>query len=64
MYEDVLPDRVQIAVGSLDEPGRVHIDDHVWTREQISWFQVTDNLPRFAASSSAVATKAPQPGEA
>ena len=36
MYEDVLPDRVQIAVGSLDDPDRVHIDDHVWTREQIA----------------------------
>ncbi|HEU5295477.1 MAG TPA: GFA family protein [Burkholderiaceae bacterium] len=58
MHEEVLADRVQIAVGSLDQPQRVGIDDHVWTREQIPWFQVADRLPRFAASSSAVPTRA------
>lgn len=54
MHERVLSDRVQITVGSLDEPERVHIDDHVWTEQQIPWFQVADSLPRFANSSSAV----------
>jgi hypothetical protein len=58
MHEQVLADRVQIAVGSLDEPDRVRIDDHVWTEDSISWFEVSDELPRFARSSSAVATKA------
>ncbi|HEY5807618.1 MAG TPA: GFA family protein [Povalibacter sp.] len=62
MREDVLNDRVQICVGSLDEPGRVRIDDHVWTSEQISWFEVRDDLPRFARSSSAVPSKAESPG--
>jgi hypothetical protein len=59
MHEDVLADRVQIAVGSLDEPARVRIDDHVWTEQQIPWFQVADDLPRFAQSSTAVPTRAP-----
>lgn len=58
MHEDVLMDRVQVAVGSLDEPERVHIDDHVWTAQAISWFRVADELPRFARSSSAVPTRA------
>jgi hypothetical protein len=58
MHEDVLADRVQVAVGSLDEPQRIHIDDHVWTEQQLPWFQIDDQLPRFARSSSAVATKA------
>src|SRR5262252_3577427 len=30
MHEEVLADRMLIAVGSLDEPGRARIDDHVW----------------------------------
>jgi hypothetical protein len=58
MHEEVLAERVQIAVGSLDEPGRVRIDDHVWTKDRIPWFDVADSLPRFRTSSSAVETKA------
>lgn len=58
MHEDVLADRVQVAVGSLDEPDRVAIDDHVWTGSGIAWFEVRDALPRHPRSSPAVATRA------
>lgn len=58
MREQVLADRVQICVGSLDIPDRVQLDDHVWRRSRVSWFDMTDALPRFDKSSSAVATKA------
>jgi hypothetical protein len=58
MHEEVLADRMLIAVGSLDEPDRVHIDDHVWTKDQVAWFKIADGLPRFDTNSSAVATKA------
>ena len=60
MHEEVLADRMLIAVGSLDEPNQVHIDDHVWTKDQISWFRIDDALPRFRTSSSRVPTKAAQ----
>jgi hypothetical protein len=58
MREEVLADRVQICVGSLDSPDDVRIDDHVWFSERISWFDVKDELPRFQQSSSAVASRA------
>ena len=58
MHEDVLADRMLVAVGSLDEPGRVRIDDHVWTKDQVSWFRIEDGLPRFRTNSSAVKTLA------
>lgn len=58
MHEDVLADRVQITIGSLDDPARVRIDDHVWTAQQIPWFEIADDRPRFSASSSAVPSKA------
>ncbi|MDX1527885.1 MAG: GFA family protein [Gammaproteobacteria bacterium] len=61
MHEEVLDDRVQITVGSLDEPDRVRMDDHVWTQEQIAWFEVEDELTRFDKSSTAVASKASEP---
>jgi len=58
MREDVLADRVQVCVGTLDEPSRVRIDDHVWTRSRVSWFDTCDDLPRFERSSTAVASLA------
>lgn len=58
MHEEVLAERVQIAVGSLDAPERIRPDDHVWTQHQLPWFEITDDLPRFPQSSSAVASKA------
>lgn len=47
MVEEAIRDRVQITVGSLDEPGRVSVDDHVWTEDQVAWLDVKDDLPRF-----------------
>ena len=58
MHEEVLADRVLVSVGSLDEPQRVHVDDHVWTQDRIPWFDIKDELKRFARNSSAVPTRA------
>jgi hypothetical protein len=58
MHEEVLGDRVQVALGSLDEPQRVRPNDHVWTQDQLPWFEVKDELQRFPQNSSAVPTKA------
>jgi hypothetical protein len=58
MHEEVLSDRMLVTVGSLDEPQRVRPDDHVWTQDQLPWFDVSDRLPRFTRNSSAVASKA------
>jgi len=58
MHEEILNDRVQIAVGTLDDPSGVRIDDHVWTDQQIPWFRIADDLPRFRQSSSNVPSKA------
>ena len=58
MHEEILIDRVQVAIGSLDEPQLVLPDDHVWTQDQLPWFEIADKLPRFKQSSSAVPTQA------
>lgn len=58
MHEEILADRVLITLGSLDEPGRVTPDDHVWTSARVAWFEISDDLPRFAKISDAVASKA------
>ncbi len=58
MHEEVLGDRVQVTLGSLDKPERVHPDDHVWTQDQLSWFEINDQLRRFPQGSSAVPSRA------
>lgn len=58
MREEVLADRVQVSIGSLDDPGRVQIHDHVWTSSRVPWFDTCDDLPRFPRSSTAVPSKA------
>lgn len=58
MREDVLAERVQVCAGTLDDPNGVRMDDHVWTSEQVGWFDLRDELPRFQQSSSAVPSKA------
>lgn len=58
MREDVLGDRVQVCVGSLDAPERIRIDDHVWTQSRLPWFDVADALPRFEQNSTAVPSRA------
>ncbi len=58
MHEEVLQDRWQIALGSLDDPGRVQPDDHVWTERQLPWLKIEDGLPRFPRNSNRVPSKA------
>jgi hypothetical protein len=58
MREEVLAERVQICVGTLDDAASVTIDDHVWTDSRIPWFEVRDELPRFGRSSTAVPSQA------
>jgi hypothetical protein len=58
MHEAVLGDRVQVAIGSLDNPERVRPDDHVWTQQQLPWLRIEDGLPRFPTISPAVPSRA------
>lgn len=58
MHEEVLEDRVQVALGSLDNPERIAPQDHVWTDSRIPWFEIEDELPRFPRNSNAVPSKA------
>ena len=52
-YESVRwPDEVHITVGSLDHPEDMPPQGHVFTEEQIPWFHIADELPRFAKTSS------------
>jgi hypothetical protein len=59
MKESVLGDRVQVSLGSLDRPGDVTPDDHVWTRSQLPWLHIDDDLPRYPRNSPAAPSHAP-----
>jgi len=48
-YENVeMPDEVHILAGALDQPDAVRPSAHVFSEEQLAWFDVADELPRFA----------------
>jgi len=48
---DRYPDEIHLYVASLDDPDAVPPQFHVHTGEQLSWFEVHDQLPRFALGS-------------
>ncbi len=58
MHEEILEEQVQVTLGSLDHPERIHPQDHVWTRSRIPWFEIDDTLPRFFMSSPASPSQA------
>jgi hypothetical protein len=49
MRVDHQPDALDLAMGSLDDPGAVSPTFHIWTQSRVPWFDVRDDLPRYAA---------------
>ena len=47
------PDWVNINTASLDHPGEVPPNHHIYTRSRISWFETADDLPRHPAGREA-----------
>ena len=41
---------VEINVGTLDDPGVVTPQYHIWCNSQVSWFDTQDELPRYPES--------------
>lgn len=41
---------VEINIGTFDDPEAVTPEYHVWCDSRISWFDTTDDLPRYAES--------------
>lgn len=52
-YEaDRYPGEVHLYAATLDDPEAVRPTGHVHTAERIAWFEVHDDLPRYARSGS------------
>ena len=51
-YEnDRIPDEVHLYAASLSDPSSVVPGRHVFVSEQLPWFEVLDELPRYATTS-------------
>jgi hypothetical protein len=48
LYEKV--DQIDVTICSMDDPERVTPQDHTWTRSQLSWIKLADELPRYATT--------------
>jgi hypothetical protein len=44
------PEIIDLFLGTLDDPGAVKPSCHVQVAEQVSWFEVLDDLPRYERS--------------
>jgi hypothetical protein len=42
------PDEVDVLACALDDPGVVRPAAHIFTEEQLGWFDAADELPRYA----------------
>jgi hypothetical protein len=47
------PEWVSINTATLDHPGEVPPNHHIYTRSRISWFEIADDLPRLQAGGEA-----------
>jgi len=41
------PTRLDINLASLDEPGSISPEYHIWGESRIPWFEIADDLPRY-----------------
>jgi hypothetical protein len=55
MQVDHQPGVIDFTVGSLDTPGAVAPEFHLWESRRIGWFVIADTLPRHARSRPGVA---------
>jgi hypothetical protein len=47
-YEhEVMPDEVHLLAGALADPGAARPQAHIFTGEQLAWFEAVDELPRY-----------------
>jgi len=49
-YESDRHEQIDLYVGTLDEPGLIEPSCHVHAAAQLPWFEMADELPRFAQS--------------
>ncbi len=48
-YEnDHLPDEIHLYATSLADPSNLVVSRHVFAEEQLDWFEIHDDLPRYA----------------
>ena len=51
-YENTkLPDEVHLYAVTLEDPADINASRHVFVKDQLPWFETTDALPRYAATS-------------
>lgn len=44
------PNETHLYLGTLDDPNAVRATQHVFADEQLAWFEVHDDLPRYATT--------------
>jgi hypothetical protein len=51
-----MPERIDLNVGSLDDPAVIEPEYHIWVESRMPWLEITDELPRYADDGPDAAT--------
>ena len=63
LYRDAgSPTEISINLTTLDDPAAIVPDHHIWTSSRIRWFEVADDLPRYAEQGPASANQPKETG--
>jgi hypothetical protein len=45
--DSATPERVDVYVGSLDDPASIEPEYHIWIGSRMPWLHIQDDLPRY-----------------
>ena len=52
IFSEAFPEDIYVSVASLDEPGAMPPEIHIWRSHRLEWFDTSDELPRFVGFKS------------
>ena len=50
MQVDDYPDEIDVAICTLDDPGKLPPEFHIFTASKVGWFETADTLPRHSGA--------------
>ena len=46
-YQEKYPDTIDICLATVDDPGLVRPEYHIWVSDKLPWISIDDGLPQY-----------------